>query len=140
MLPCMGSHQALSKAPPTQPLAPRASSPPPSPPNSRRDTSSHHALLEDRGSGFQCQYCHRPLHKPTWRQEAQPGLPQVLLIKLLMHAKLLLSCLTLCNPIDHASPGSFVRGIFQARILEWGAIDLNLCRVGTGESGLVLSE
>ena len=28
------------------------------------------------------------------------------------------SCLTLCNPIE---PGSFVHGIFQARILEWVA-------------------
>ena len=32
-------------------------------------------------------------------------------------------CLTLCDPIDGSPPGSFVRGIFQARVLEWGAID-----------------
>ena len=38
------------------------------------------------------------------------------------YAKSLQSCLTLCNPIDCSPPGSSVRGIFQARILEWVAI------------------
>ena len=37
-------------------------------------------------------------------------------------AKLLQSCLALCNPIDCSPPGSSVRGILQARILEWVAI------------------
>ena len=32
------------------------------------------------------------------------------------------SCLTLCDPIDCSPPGSSVRGILQARILEWVAI------------------
>ena len=32
------------------------------------------------------------------------------------------SCLTLCDPIEYKSPGSFVLGILQARILEWAAI------------------
>ena len=32
------------------------------------------------------------------------------------------SCLTLCDPIDSSLPGSSVHGIFQARVLEWGAI------------------
>ena len=32
------------------------------------------------------------------------------------------SCLTLRNPMDCSLPGSSVRGIFQARVLEWGAI------------------
>ena len=31
------------------------------------------------------------------------------------------SCLTLRNPMDCSLPGSSVRGIFQARVLEWGA-------------------
>ena len=31
-------------------------------------------------------------------------------------------CLTLRNPVDHSLPGSSVHGIFQARVLEWGAI------------------
>ena len=34
-------------------------------------------------------------------------------------AKLLQSCLTLCDPIDGSPPGSSVHGILQARILEW---------------------
>ena len=32
------------------------------------------------------------------------------------------SCLTLRDPMDHSLPGSSVHGIFQARVLEWGAI------------------
>ena len=37
-------------------------------------------------------------------------------------AKLLQSCLTLCDPIDGRPPGSSIHGILQARVLEWGAI------------------
>ena len=36
-------------------------------------------------------------------------------------AKSLQSCPTLCDPIDGSLPGSSVQGIFQARVLEWGA-------------------
>ena len=32
------------------------------------------------------------------------------------------SCLTPSNPMDCSLPGSSVHGIFQARVLEWGAI------------------
>ena len=32
------------------------------------------------------------------------------------------SCLTLSDPMDRSPPGSSVHGIFQARVLEWGAI------------------
>ena len=31
-------------------------------------------------------------------------------------------CPTLCDPMDCSLPGSSVHGIFQARVLEWGAI------------------
>ena len=31
-------------------------------------------------------------------------------------------CPTLSNPMDCSPPGSSVRGIFQARVLEWGSI------------------
>ena len=37
-------------------------------------------------------------------------------------AKSLQSCLTLCDPIGGSPPGFSVHGIFQARVLEWGAI------------------
>ena len=36
-----------------------------------------------------------------------------------VHAQLLQSCLTLCNPMDLSLPGSSVHGVLQARILEW---------------------
>ena len=32
------------------------------------------------------------------------------------------SCMTLCDPMDCSLPGSSVHEIFQARVLEWGAI------------------
>ena len=32
------------------------------------------------------------------------------------------SCPTLCDPTDCGPPGSSVRGILQARILEWAAM------------------
>ena len=31
-------------------------------------------------------------------------------------------CPTLCNPMDCSPPASSIHGIFQARVLEWGAI------------------
>ena len=37
-------------------------------------------------------------------------------------AKSLQSCPTPSNPMDCSPPGSSVQGIFQARVLEWGAI------------------
>ena len=42
-----------------------------------------------------------------------------------MHAKLFQSCPTLCNPVNCSLPGSSVRGILQARILEWVAISFS---------------
>ena len=32
------------------------------------------------------------------------------------------SCLTLSDPMDCSLPGFSIHGIFQARVLEWGAI------------------
>ena len=32
------------------------------------------------------------------------------------------SCLTLLNPMDYSLPGSSIRGVFQARVWDWGAI------------------
>ena len=32
------------------------------------------------------------------------------------------SCATLSDPMDYSLPGSSIHGIFQARVLEWGAI------------------
>ena len=41
---------------------------------------------------------------------------------LCMHAKLLQSCFTLCNPVDYSPSVSSVHGVLQARILEWVAM------------------
>ena len=41
------------------------------------------------------------------------------------------SCPTLSNPMDRSLPGSSVHRIFQARVLEWGAIAFS----GKGEPG-----
>ena len=38
------------------------------------------------------------------------------------------SCPTLSDPRDCSPPGSSVHGIFQARVLEWGAIAFSLKR------------
>ena len=36
------------------------------------------------------------------------------------------SCPTLSDPMDCSLPGSSVHGIFQARVLEWGAIAFSI--------------
>ena len=53
---------------------------------------------------------------------------------LLAAAKLLQSCLTLCDPIDGSPPGSPVPGILQARTLEWVAISFFQCMKVKSES------
>ena len=44
-------------------------------------------------------------------------------------AKSLQSCPTLSDPMDRSLPGSSVHGIFQARVLEWGAIAFSVMEV-----------
>ena len=46
------------------------------------------------------------------------------------------SCPTLSDPMDCSPPGSSVHGIFQARVLEWGAISMSR---KMQESGLLKS-
>ena len=40
------------------------------------------------------------------------------------------SCLTLSHPMDYSLPDSSVHGIFQARVLEWGAIAFSTILTG----------
>ena len=47
-------------------------------------------------------------------------LPQCMKVK--SESEVAQSCPTVHDPIDCSLPGSPVRGIFQARVLEWGAI------------------
>ena len=43
-------------------------------------------------------------------------------VKVKTESKVAQSCPTLCDPMDCSPPGSPIREIFQARVLEWGAI------------------
>ena len=43
------------------------------------------------------------------------------------------SCLTLSDPMDCSPPGSSIHGIFQAGVLEWGAIAFSVKDDSTGE-------
>ena len=36
------------------------------------------------------------------------------------------SCLTLSDPMDRSLPGCSIHGIFQVRVLEWGAIAFSI--------------
>ena len=45
-------------------------------------------------------------------------------------SKVAQSCPTLSDPMDCSLPGSSVHGIFQARVLEWGAI-LSVTKYGS---------
>ena len=49
-------------------------------------------------------------------------LPSTLLTRKKVKVSVTQSCLTLWDPMDYSPPGSSVRGILQARILEWMAI------------------
>ena len=49
------------------------------------------------------------------------------------------SCPTLRYPMDCSPPGSSVHGIFQARVLEWGAIAFSECMKAMVVKALVLS-
>ena len=43
-------------------------------------------------------------------------------MKVKSESEVVQSCPTLCDPMDRSLPGSSIHGIFQARVLEWGAI------------------
>ena len=57
------------------------------------------------------------------RQEHWSGLHFLLqYIKVKSESEVTQSCLTLSDPMDYRLPGSSIHGIFQAKVLEWGAI------------------
>ena len=43
-------------------------------------------------------------------------------MKVKSESEVIQSCPTLSDPMDCSLPGSSIHGIFQARVLEWGAI------------------
>ena len=46
-------------------------------------------------------------------------------MKVKSESEVALLCPTLRDPMDYSLPGSSVHGIFQARVLEWGAISFS---------------
>ena len=50
------------------------------------------------------------------------------------------SCLTLSDPIDYSLPGSSIHGIFQPRVLEWGAIALLSHNSGSSKSQIKVQQ
>ena len=51
-----------------------------------------------------------------------------------------LSCPTLSNLMDCSPPGSSVHGIFQARVLEWGAIAFSISSAITTQTFIDISK
>ena len=48
------------------------------------------------------------------------------LMKVKSESEVAQSCPTLSDPMDCSPPGSSIHGIFQARVLEWGAIAFSI--------------
>ena len=48
------------------------------------------------------------------------------------------SCLTLSDPMDCSPPGSSIHGIFEARVLEWGAIAFSECLLAANNKSVLL--
>ena len=70
-----------------------------------------------------------PLSLGFSRQEHWSGLPFPLqCMKVKSEREVAQSCLTLSDPMDCSLTGSSVHGIFQARVLEWGAITSTWCQ------------
>ena len=57
------------------------------------------------------------------RQEYWSGLP---FLSPMCESEVAQSCPTLSDPMDCSLPGSCIHGIFQARVLEWGAIAFSI--------------
>ena len=55
-------------------------------------------------------------------------------VKVKSESEVAQSCPTLSDPMDCSLPGSSVHGIFQARVLEWGAIAFSDCFLGRPQS------
>ena len=49
------------------------------------------------------------------------------------------SCPTLSNPMDCKLPGSSIHGIFQARVLQWGAIAFSDLYMHTNHLGILVN-
>ena len=56
-------------------------------------------------------------------------------IKVESESEVAQSCLTLSDPMDCSPPGSSIHGIFQARVLEWGAIAFSIIKTTGNKKG-----
>ena len=100
----------------------------------RKHVSTHHQLNPAAAAAKSLQSC--PTVQPHRRQPTRPCRPwdspgkntgvgcHFLLqcMKVKSESEVAQWCPTLSNPMDCSLPGSSVHGIFQARVLEWGAI------------------
>ena len=78
--------------------------------------------------------CQAPLSVGFSRQEYWSGLPfPSPVIQYEVSEVKSLSCVRLCDPVDCSLLGSSVRGIFQARVLEWVAISFSIALISTSE-------
>ena len=59
-------------------------------------------------------------------------------MKMESKSEVALSCPTLSDPMDCSLPGSSIHGIFQARVLEWGAIAFSSSDFGAPKNSLTL--
>ena len=57
-----------------------------------------------------------------WRNIPCSWVGRINIMKMKSESEVTQSCLTLSDPMDGRLPGSSINGIFQARVLEWGAI------------------
>ena len=65
------------------------------------------------------------------RQEHWSGLPFPKKVK--RESEVAQSCPTRSDPMDFSLPGSSVHGVFQARVLEWGAIAFSVTKLTYSE-------
>ena len=84
--------------------SPASSAPQPRP---RQESSSRKEVLFSKNTGVGCHFLLQCMKVKSEREFTQ-------------------SCLTLSDPMDCSLPGSSIHGIFQAKVLEWGAIAFSL--------------
>ena len=69
---------------------------------------------------------HRPWNSPG--KNTGVGCHSLLqCMKVKSESEIAQSCPTLSHPMDCSLPGSSIHGIFQTRVLEWGAIAFSTC-------------
>ena len=109
----------------------------------------------DSSGHLECLFSHHFIPAPATHRWQPTGLPHpwdspgqntgvgchflLQCMKVKSASKVAQSCPTLCNPTDCSLPASSIHGIFQARVLEWGAIafsDRNMVRSYCLSSGV----